>query len=165
MCSELSDLKQSEEALIKRCRVEQTHPAVADHRPLPRTQLQDVSAEKLLTPDEIHFQRVELFLKGILVHALEQSNKSFASVTWIDRIVGSHISEECVIHSRSDKLAQGSLCRYSLSKTRPEFYIGARNDVCEANKLFTISLMAGLSAIAAALKSFQTNRKKRMCRR
>lgn len=47
-----------------------THPAIADHCPLSRTQFQDVSTKQLLTTDEIHFKCVELFLKGIFVHAL-----------------------------------------------------------------------------------------------
>lgn len=52
------------------------YPAVADHRPLPRTKLEDVSAKQLLTADKIHFQRVVLFLKGVVVHTLQRNKQS-----------------------------------------------------------------------------------------
>lgn len=52
------------------------HPAVADHSSLSGTEFQDIPTKQLLAADKIHFQRVELFLKGIFIHALEQSNKT-----------------------------------------------------------------------------------------
>lgn len=54
-----------------------THPAIADDRSLAGPQLQDVSAEQLLTPDEVRLHGVELFLKGVLVHALRSRQQKF----------------------------------------------------------------------------------------
>lgn len=62
-----------------------THPAIADHCPLSRTQFQDILTEELMTADEIHFQCVELFLKGIFVHALEQNNKTLFRM--VDKLI------------------------------------------------------------------------------
>lgn len=62
--------------LFELSEMKSTHPAVTDDCPLSRTQFQDISTKQLLTADKIHFHCVELFLKGIFVHALEQNNKS-----------------------------------------------------------------------------------------
>lgn len=53
-----------------------THPAIADYGLLSRSEFEHFMAKHLLTPYKIHFQRVELFLKGIFIHALQENNKS-----------------------------------------------------------------------------------------
>lgn len=82
-----------------------THPAVADHRPLPGTELEDISAKQLLTADKIHFQRVVLFLKGVVVHALQRNKQSSLRVGaggWekLIAVSGGDAFEECATRRR-----------------------------------------------------------------
>lgn len=90
-----------------------THPAVADHCPLPRTQLQDVSTKQLLTTYKIHFYCVELFLKGIFIHALEKNNnnnnnKSSPGQNKLIALLAHIFLKECTVNS--NRLAQGLFC-------------------------------------------------------
>lgn len=92
MAKEKSTVRSSEVAAkSKLC----THPAIADYCLLSRTEFEHFLTKHLLTPDKIHFQRVELFLKGIFVYALQQNNKSLIRV--IDWTVKSYISKECAM--------------------------------------------------------------------
>lgn len=50
----------------------ESHPAVADHSSLSCFQLQYILTEVLLAVEKIDLHRVELLLKGILVHTLQE---------------------------------------------------------------------------------------------
>lgn len=141
-----------------------THPAIADHCPLPRAQFQDVSTKQLLTTNKIHFQCVELFLKGISVHALEQNSKSLFRM--LDKLIAllAHILKlRCT--AISNRLAQGPFSLYGLSKTKSEWCIGVGNDVCEENKSFATSMMPCIFAITAVFQTWNISARGPSCQK